>query len=584
MDRDELLRIRDHMAERGPDGSGAWFSADNRVGLGHRRLAIIDLSDAGAQPMATDDENLIVTFNGEIYNYLELRSSLERKGYRFRSNSDTEVLLHLYAEKGEEMLNDLRGMYAFAIWDERKKGMFLARDPFGIKPLYYSDDGKILRVSSQVRALLAGRAVDTTCEPAGHVGFFLWGHIPEPYTLFKGIKSLPAGCSLWVDSFGVGRLRAFCSISDELAKACDSPPEKLEAEAIYTRLRGALRDSVRHHLIADVPVAVFLSSGLDSTTLTALSSEIAPGSINTITLGFRQYRGTVDDEVPLAELVAKHYDTIHQVMYIEKDDFLAAQPRLLDAMDQPTVDGVNGFFICHAAARAGFKVAISGLGGDELFGSYPSFSQIPRMVNNIKFINPFQGIGKTFRFLSAPLLRRLTSPKYAGILEYGGNYGGAYLLRRGMFMPWELPNLLDGEVVKEGWRALQTLVRLEETEQGINNAYLKVSGLEMCWYMRNQLLRDCDWASMAHSLEVRVPLVDIELLRVIAPMLGKDRLFCKRDVAATAPSKSLPEEVLNRRKTGFSIPVREWLLGGGKPAGERGLRSWSKKVYSEHWK
>jgi asparagine synthase (glutamine-hydrolysing) len=207
----ELIRIRDYMTARGPDGYGIWKSQEGRVALGHRRLAIIDLSDAGAQPMVCEDAGLAITFNGEIYNYRELKASLENKGYRFRSNSDTEVLLRMYEDMGPEMVHKLRGMYAFSIWDEKRKGLFLARDSFGIKPLYYADDGKCIRVASQVKALLAGSAIATTPEPAGHVGFFLWGHVPEPYTLYKGIRALPAGSTMWVDRSGRRNISKFCS-------------------------------------------------------------------------------------------------------------------------------------------------------------------------------------------------------------------------------------------------------------------------------------------------------------------------------------------------------------------------------------
>jgi asparagine synthase (glutamine-hydrolysing) len=247
--------MRDRMALRGPDGHGAWFSADGRVGLGHRRLAIIDLSDSGAQPMASADGKLVITFNGEIYNYRELRSSLEKAGHRFLSSSDTEVLLHLYAEKGLEMVHQLRGMYAFAIWDAKKQGLFLARDPFGIKPLYYADDGNTFRAASQVKALLAGGAINTAPEPAGHVGFFLWGHVPEPYTMYKAIRSLPAGTTLWVGQDGKKSLNTFYRVSAELARACDNPVS-LGRREMQEHLRTALLDSVRHHLIADVPVGV----------------------------------------------------------------------------------------------------------------------------------------------------------------------------------------------------------------------------------------------------------------------------------------------------------------------------------------
>jgi len=575
--RKELLWIRDRMVARGPDGSGEWFSADHRVALGHRRLAIIDLTETGAQPMRSEDGYLVVVFNGEIYNYRKLRDDLVARGAHFRSGSDTEVLLHLYAEKGDRLVEDLRGMYAFAIWDEREKGLLLVRDPFGIKPLYFSDDGHTLRVASQVKALLAGGSVDTSPEPAGHVGFFLWGHVPEPYTLYKGIRELPPGTSLWVDSLGKKKQRTFCSIHDEYSNPGNDILE-MDPVNVRTQLRELLLDSVRHHLISDVPVGVFLSSGLDSTTLAALASEIAPGSLNTITLGFREYRGTENEETLLAEQVAQQYGSTHRTIWVERSDFQAQLPALLDAMDQPTTDGVNSYFVSYAASRAGLKVALSGLGGDEIFGGYPSFHQIPRMVSILKPLSSLPFLGKTFRAVSTPILKSLTSPKFAGILEYGGSYEGAYLLRRGMYMPWELPELLDGEMVKEGWDTLQTLARLKETVQGIRDPHLKISALETCWYMRNQLLRDTDWASMAHSLEVRVPMVDISLFRSILPMVRKENSPMKRVMAAT-PGRPLPTAVLLRPKTGFAIPVREWIFDQGGPSGERGLRGWAKRIY-----
>lgn len=578
VDREELLRIRDRMSARGPDGCGTWYSTDGRVGLGHRRLAIIDLSQTGAQPMLNEEGSLVVTFNGEIYNYRELRVVLEEKGYRFHSSSDTEVLLHLYEEKGPEMVHDLRGMYAFAIWDSRKEGLFLARDPFGIKPIYYSDDGGIFRAASQVKALMAGGKISIAPEPAGHVGFFLWGHVPEPYTFYRGIRALPAGTSMWVDRSGVKDFRTFCCISLELAKAAINPL-RMEREEMLMRLREALLDSVRHHLIADVPVGIFLSSGLDSTTIAALAAETGVKELHTITLGFKEYRGTINDEVPLAEQVASDYGTKHKTIWIEKTDFNVELELLLSSMDQPTTDGVNSYWVSKAAVRAGLKVAISGLGGDEIFGGYPSFSQLPRMVKLLGPMSVTPWLGRMLRTVSVKFLKQFTSQKYAGIFEYGGTYSGAYLLRRGMFMPWELPELLDAEMVREGWRELQTLVRLEDTVAKIGNDHMKVSALEMIWYMRNQLLRDTDWASMAQSLEIRVPLVDLKLLREVAPLLCTNSAPNKHDMATT-PSISLPGAVLNRRKTGFSVPIREWLSTEKGDAQERSLRRWAKKIYA----
>lgn len=581
VDRDELLAIRDHMTSRGPDGSGEWFSADQRIGLAHRRLAIIDLSANGAQPMSEADGTAVITFNGEIYNYQSLRATLEQQGVRFRSQSDTEVLLHLYRAKGPAMLRDLRGMYAFAIWDSQRRGLFLARDPFGIKPLYYADDGQKLRVASQVKALLAGGRVPRTPDAAGQVGYYLWGHVPEPFTLFQNIRALPAGSSLWIDERGLQTPQCFASLNALLRETAPGPGGADEPFSAAT-LRAALLDTVKHHLIADVPVGVFLSSGLDSTTLAALAAEVGSQLI-TVTLGFEEYRATLNDEVPLAEEVARQYGARHRTIWIRRADFREHYERLMTAMDQPSIDGVNTYFVSQAARQAGLKVALSGLGGDELFGGYPSFQEIPQAVRHLRMFRGLPRLARSFRVVAGPVLRRFTSPKYAGLLEYGGDYSSAYLLRRGMFMPWELPDLLDPDLVRDGWQRLQPMVQLSETVSGLPTDRQKVSALELSWYMRNQLLRDTDWASLAHSLEVRVPFVDLELLRRMAPWLVAQCPPSKQDMAGS-PARPLPDAVLHRRKTGFTVPVREWLLANAasRPAA-RGLRGWARHVYQRYW-
>ena len=466
------------------------------------------------------------------------------------------------------MLNKLRGMYAFAIWDRNRQGVFLARDPFGIKPLYYSDNGHTFRLASQVKPLRDSGKIDLTPDPAGHVGYFLWGHVPDPYTMFRNIRSLPAGHTLWVDRNGARAPKSYCNISEILREGeeCErqnvqSNPQSAIRDPQFRaeRLRSALAETIRYHLVADVPVGVFLSSGLDSTTIAALAAEQG-GILRTVTLGFQEYKGTAADETPLAEQFAKRCGATHQTIWVSRADFEAERDHVFAAMDRPTTDGVNTFFVSLAAKQANLKVALSGVGGDELFASYPSFVDIPRMVRLFKPLSPLlPTFGREFRIISAPIVKRLTSPKYAGMFEYGGTYSGAYLLRRGMFMPWELPELLDPEMVRAGWQELQTLLRLDETLDGIRNPRLKVSALEMSWYMRNQLLRDSDWAGMGHSVEIRVPFVDVDLLKAIAPLLSGKYPPTKRDMAASVSGLITPE-ILDRPKTGFQIPVREWLL------------------------
>ena len=587
VDRDRLRVIRDHMTARGPDARGEWFSSNGRVALGHRRLSIIDLSDRSTQPMIGANGQLVITFNGEIYNYRQLKKDLEERGCIFRTKSDTEVLLHLYAEKREAMLKDLRGMYAFAIWDTVREELFLARDPFGIKPLYYADAAKTFRFASQVKALLAGGQIDTAPEPAGHAGFFLWGSVPEPWTLYRGIRSLPAGHFMKVSECGSFGPTPFCLITEILSEAVISPATRPRSEALEA-IGTAVRDSVRAHQVSDVPVGLFLSSGLDSAMIGALASSNG-NHLRSLTLSFKEYAGTANDETPMAEKLAELFHSRHSTVSVRQNEFEEEREKLLAAMDQPSIDGVNTWFVARAAAEKGMKVALSGVGGDELFGSYPSFRDVPRLKRMTAPFSGIPGLGKLFRWLSLPLLSRTTSPKYAGLLEYGTSFGGAYLLRRALFMHWELSKVLDPDLARQGWQDLQMFDQLNrvassprsgnrmsqgESTKLAKKSRLAISALEMTYYMRNQLLRDTDWAGMAHSLEIRVPLVDIDLLCNIAPWLAAYPDLGKTEVAS-AIVPHLPPEVLNKPKTGFLVPVREWLLAEQLGPKGRGLRGWA---------
>lgn len=580
IDEAELLRIREHMVKRGPDGAGLWISPDQRVGLAHRRLAIIDLSETGAQPMATADGRLTITYNGEIYNYRELRRELEAKGCAFRSQSDTEVLLHLYADRGTDMVHSLRGMFALGIWDARERTLFLARDPFGIKPLYYADSGGTLRFASQVKALLKGGAIDTAPEPAGSAGFLLWGSVPEPYTLYRNILALPAGSTLAIREGVVEAPRVYFSVRDTLVRAQREPrPFCLSERAA---LAQALRDSVQHHLVSDVPVAVFLSAGVDSSLVTSLASEAQQAPLRTLTLGFREYEGLPDDEVPVAERVASVFGTRHETLWISRANFEEELAPILDAMDQPSTDGVNAYFICRAAARAGIKVALSGLGGDELLGGYPSFNDVPRLARWLRLAAFAPLAGRLARALAYPVLSRFASPKFAGLFEYGGSYEGAYLLRRALFMPWELREVLDPVAVHTGLERLRTLPRVADSIRGIHSGHARVAAMELSWYMRHQLLRDADWAGMAHSVEVRVPFVDADLFRALAPYIVSGDVPRKSDASA-AVKIPFAEEILRRPKTGFSVPVRDWIArpSSARHTVTRGLRAWARRVLPE---
>ena len=563
VDREELRTMRDFMARRGPDGSGEWFSEDGRVALGHRRLAIIDPSPGGHQPMVGGNEKHIVSFNGEIYNYRELRAGLEKKGRIFRSRSDTEVLLHLYAEEGTAMLASLRGMFAFALWDAEKKAFFLARDPYGIKPLYYADDGWSIRAASQVRALLAGGRVSREKDSAGTVGFFLWGSVPEPHTLYQEIRQVPAGSFIVVDESGVSPAKKYFSVESVFGSPAVGG---LDRAGFSESVRVALADSIAHHFVSDVPVGIFLSGGLDSGALTALAVQGSQKKIRTITLGFEEYKNSARDERPGANEVAKRYGTEHHEYLLSSQEFHRELPSVLDAMDQPSIDGVNTYFVGKAAAAMGLKVALSGLGGDELFGSYPSFHRIPRLVRFLRPAGMLPFGGDIFRVLAGPFLKfsSVVHPKTAGILKYGASASGAYFLTRGLFMPWELGAMLDKELVREGVRRLEPCRYVRDGLPFKAKAtWRHVAALEARFYLRNQLLRDADWAGMAHSVEIRTPFVDVEMLKALAPLLDPGFFPEGKTLLAALAGPQFPEGAARRRKTGFTVPVDEWLKTGG---------------------
>jgi asparagine synthase (glutamine-hydrolysing) len=576
VDRAELITCRDAMQSRGPDSDGIWISSDARTGFGHRRLAIIDLSPAGAQPM--HHGALTIVFNGEIYNYNELRDELIARGRKFVSHSDTEVLLQLFEESGEAMLPRLRGMFALAIWDSTRRTMFLARDPYGIKPLYYADDGGTLRFASQVKALVRTGRVDRQFDPAGAAGFFLRGTVPEPFTMYRAVRALPAGSYAYADADGVHDPVQYFSIAATLRDAANANG-RYTADERQAIVHDAVLESVRYHMVADVPVGAFLSAGIDSTSVVALAKESGATDLETMTLRFEEYRGRINDEAPLAQLVARQYGVRHAIRDLSLADFRSELPRIFAAMDQPSVDGLNSYFISKAAHEFGLKVAMSGTGGDELFGGYTSFRDIPRWMPITSVLARVPGLGTGVHRINAALARRSrhVSPKMGEIVRYGASYAGAYLVKRGRFLASELPNVLGAEIAAEGLRRLDLLRLIERVvTPDPGTPFGRISALESSLYLRNQLLRDMDWASMAHSLEVRVPLVDAHLLRRLAPLLVTRRERGKQ-LLADAPRPPLPAAVRARRKTGFTLPINEWLREEGRV--EHGKRSWARKVY-----
>ncbi|HXV76598.1 MAG TPA: asparagine synthase (glutamine-hydrolyzing) [Candidatus Polarisedimenticolaceae bacterium] len=560
VDREELLTTRDRMAARGPDGSGLWIADDRTIGLGHRRLAIIDLSDAGLQPMATRDGRYRIVFNGEIYNYRELRAELLAAGARFESHSDTEVVLESFARRGVDSFSGLRGMYALAIWDAAERRLVLARDPYGIKPLYYSVSGTHLRFASQLKALEAGGAIGSDVDPAGLAGFLLWGSVPEPFTLRREVRCLPAGHYLVAADGRAGAPQPHARL------ACASRDDDGSAAV------DALEDSVRAHLVADVPVAVFLSSGLDSSLLAALARRAADDPPTTLTLKFDAYVGSQRDEAPLAAEVARVLGTRHVERFVKREDFLDLWPAALHAMDQPSVDGFNTYVVSQAAHREGFKVVLSGVGGDELLGGYRSFPEVPRWSRWAAALDRLPGVRRVWPAAAGV---RPSTPKLAGLIEYGTTLPGAYFVRRALYLPEELGALIGAGTAADGLAAYDPVADAGKYLGPLpdHDGWQAVHLMESSQYMRNQLLRDSDWASMAHSLELRVPLVDARLQQSFAAADFRPARDGGKAAAIRAAAPELPASLWSRPKTGFSIPVMEWLDERIDPSTAPGLAS-----------
>ncbi len=575
--------MRDSMVARGPDGRGEWLSQNGRVWLGHRRLAIIDLSERGAQPMTSPGGGLTVTFNGEIYNYKELRRALETKGHQFRSDSDTEVLIELYRAMGPSFISLLRGMFAFALWDMERELLMLARDPYGIKPLYYANPAGEFLFASSVKALTAHPRTGRSLDPAGFVGFFVFGSVQEPWTIYSSARALPAGTSMLIDRNGPSSPVQYHSIAKAVAEA-EAEARSGTRHSHEERLREVLLDSVRHHLVADVPVGAFLSAGVDSGALTGLMRDAGQEEIQTITLAYEEFGEKPEDEAPLAETVARHYGTRHTTRRVDSHEFAADLPKIIEAMDQPTIDGINTWFVSKAAREFGLKVAISGVGGDELLGGYKSFRTSPRLAKWLRLPSKLPGMAPLFEQLAGISLALGADihPKVAGLLRYGGSLSGAYFMLRGLFLPEELQSVVeDPEFLRLGLEQLKPLEMLEESlRDGPEGTFGKVAVLESCFYLRNQLLRDTDWTGMAHSLEIRTPLVDHVLLRRASAIMMEPNHPSGKQMLANAPLKPLPEAIVHRKKTGFGIPVESWLA---KTAGIPSGLARKDRPFSRHW-
>ena len=559
--KEVVRKMCDRMQARGPDAVGYWSDSEAGLSLGHRRLSILDLDPRANQPMQSADGRYAIVFNGEIYNFRDLRRELERDGEFFRTQSDTEVLIKLFAREGESMLLRLRGMFAMAIWDKKTSSLFLARDPYGIKPLYISLGKSGWLFASQVKALLASGLVSSDADPAGQAGFWLLGSVPEPHTWFRDISALPAGswCRIMADGLLLGPHK-YWDIADAWRRAPDCRLTAVEVEEI---VRAAVSESVRKHLVSDLPVGVLLSGGIDSGSLAGLIKDNGALNMQGITLAFDEFKGTHENEAPIAAAIARAYGLRHHVRIISRQEFETDLPRILSAMDQPSIDGINTWFASKAAAELGLRVIISGVGGDELFYGYPSFRQLPTLVSSWKLMANIYGVRPLSNLLLGQWARYTGKTRWRWLTREAGSLYGAYWLRRGLFSPDELADLMGAELASEALLQMGPASLVESLAGSLPaDSMAAVGQIESMAYLRNQLLRDSDWTSMAHSVELRTPLVDAWLLRDLVPVLRTFGRLKGKALLARSPALPLSDEITSRVKTGFGIPLSKWRKGG----------------------
>tara|TARA_B100000963_G_scaffold312764_1_gene290376 strand:+ start:2015 stop:3556 length:1542 start_codon:yes stop_codon:yes gene_type:complete len=492
IDRNDFKKNLLKLDHRGPDDSGIFI--DSNIAFGHTRLSILDLSTSGHQPMIDSNDKYIIIYNGEIYNFSCLKENLQKKGYIFNSNSDTEVILYGFIEYGEKIIEKIKGMFAFAIFNKETRETFLARDHMGIKPLYYFKDNDNFVFSSEIKCL---KNYSNGINNDSKILFLSFGSVPEPLTIYKNIFSFPKG---HYGHFSKNKLKIKKYYQDEY-----EPKINQSYSEIVQNTKELLHKSVKRHLISDAPIGTFLSGGLDSSAITAIAAQYK-SDLHTLSLDFHE-KGL--SEKYYQELIVKKYNTNHTNYIIDEKIFLENIHQFVNSLDQPTVDGLNTFFVSKAAVDSGLKAVLSGVGGDEIFYGYPSFKRAKKV--------------KALSVLPSYLINLITKNKKLEKLDYlkVGNDISIYLPLSTVFSPFEIAKILDINV-QDIYRTMRKHLN-QFNDLNIKNLDDKISFFELNLYMKNQLLRDTDVFGMAHSLEIRVPLLDKDLVDYVLKVQPKHK-------------------------------------------------------------
>ena len=557
-----LERGTQSLAHRGPDDSGTILLRDSppdsvEIGLGNRRLAILDLSPLAHQPMHDAETGNWIVYNGEIYNFRDIRDELQKAGTSFVSHSDTEVVLKAYVRWGEDCLAKFRGMFAFAVWDARRHRLFIARDPMGIKPLYYAQASSYFLFASEVRTLLGTGLLQPRIDPAGLINYLTFGSAYDPLTLAEEVRALAPGHTLTWEGGVVHQAPYWDLVDAPDATRESAKPFAKNKEQAAQRLQPLLEEAVRLQLVSDVPVGVFLSGGIDSSALVSILSRggVTPSTFSIV------FREADYSEAQHSRAIAAKFRTDHHEITVSQADVLAAIPDGLKAMDLPTMDGINTYFVSRETRRAGVKVALSGLGGDEIFAGYSSFRSLPRI----------ELLSQTWNRVPRSLRTALSSSvfalapksdqnrKLAALARANGRILHPYFLTRMLFTPDQrdllFPNV-DRLTEKTATSSQSDRLQQSRSLDAVN----RVSYLESRCYMLNTLLRDADGMSMSQGLEVRVPLIDHLLAKAVLALPGAWKLNATpKSLLVRALAGSLPDEIVHRPKRGFTLPFEHWM-------------------------
>lgn len=568
-----ITRGTNSLAHRGPDDTGIEFLTDTTspitVAFGHRRLSILDLSPAGHQPMHDAATGNWLTYNGEVFNFRALRPALEQQQIRFRSESDTEVLLQGLSTRGLDAVEDWRGMFALGFWEASHRRLTLIRDRLGIKPLYYYYDGQTFLFASEVRALLKTGLVPRKLSRAAVESYLTYGSVQQPLTIIENVYAVLPGHLLTFER-GEIRTQSYWDLRDTAAPApVTSEPELLE------EVRDLLAEAVRLRMVSDVPVGAFLSGGIDSSAVVSLMRRATTGNIRTFSVYFNEQEYS---EYAYADAVARQFETEHHPILITENDLLAKLPNALAALDQPSMDGINTYIVSEAAAQAGLKVALSGLGGDEVFAGYHYFRTITRdeqLRRNISKV-PLAVRRATASAISA-VASSNRATKFAGLLGSRDLQTHSLFLHRQLFTETQrhhllAPNGYSREQHARDWQLHDAWDKQRAQACGASDPINQASWFDLSGYMSDTLLRDTDAMSMAHGLEVRVPLIDHRVVERVFTVPGEEKIrYNTPKWLLVKAVGDLPDSIVNRPKRGFEFPFQQWLSGAMREEAQTAL-------------